>query len=203
MKKLLYLIAALAVGFIISSCEKMDDPFDSEGFMPISEAGIYDNLLPDSTYSYYEIRRFLAYDTTSYSVITSFGANTYTDPIPPIYTGICDSMSQIAYCENIMTIKDNKVKFWTNMSDVSTFIGAIDTKNEALLLAHFMGFFFKYDDKENGIKENGDSYVIHAFRYVSTCSPVQLDRFSIKIYKNGEIWILGKETESKVDGACM
>jgi len=203
MKKLLYLIAALAVGFIISSCEKIEDPFDSEGFEPIVEAGIYDNLLPDSTYSYYEIRRFLAYDTTSYSVITSFGANTYTDSIQPIYIGICDSMSQIAYSENIMSIKDNKVKFWTSISDVTTFLGAIDTKNEALLLAHFMGLFFRFDDKENGIKENTDSYVIHAFRYISTCSPVQLDRFSLKIYKNGEIWILGKETESKVDGACM
>lgn len=49
MKKLLYLIAALAVGFLISSCAKLEGPFDSEGFEPISEAGIYDNLLPDST----------------------------------------------------------------------------------------------------------------------------------------------------------
>jgi len=203
MKKILYLIAALAVGCIIFSCAKLEDPFDSEGFEPIIEAGIYDNLLPDSTYSYYEIRRFLLYDTTSYSVITSFGANTYPDSIQPIYKGICDTMSQVAYCENIMSIKDNHVKFWTNLSDIPTFLGTIDTKNEALLLAHFMGFFFRFDDKENGIKETGDSYVIHAFRYVSTCSPVQLDRFSLKIYRSGEVWILGRETESKVDGACM
>lgn len=185
----------------IGGCEKNE--FSNKGFVPIIEHSIYDSLKPNLNYDYYEIRDHLCYNPSQYKIIGSKGINTFSGTIIPNYEGIRYTTADLCLFINILTIKDNDYKFWVTYSEIKDFLGTIDTKSEALFIAKLNGYYFKYDDKTFGVKEENGKFQIVACKLVSACAPVQTDKFLIEINNLGKITILKQETVSKYENGCI
>jgi hypothetical protein len=104
---------------------------------------------------------------------------------------------------NILTYNGTNYVFLNSYSEILSFLGTIDCAGDALFVAHLNGYYFKYNDREFGIKEDKDGFLIYACKLVSACAPVQTDKFLIKIDFLGNITILEQTVLSKNEKACI
>jgi hypothetical protein len=100
----------------------------------------------------------------------------------------------------IKTFKDNSINYWTTFDSLRIFLGTIDNISEAQFLAYGFGY---YSYEESVFKPAKDGYILIMLRYVSFGMPVQIDRFILKIFKNGEIKILERDIYYKNDYAII
>jgi len=190
----------IVVATILIACEK--DSY--EGFAPIFEESIYDSLQVQGNYNYYEIRNNYCFDSTRYDIIYSEGIKPYTDSVFALANeGVFYSTGDICMYNNIFIYDGTEYFFLKSYSEIISFISPIDCKEDALFLAHLNGYYFKYNDKEFGIKEDLDCFLIYACKITSICAPVQADKFLIKIDFHGNIQILYQTVLYREDNACV
>jgi len=200
MKNKLIVILVIA---IFAACKK-DEKINYEGFEPISEKSVFDSLQLQNDYIYYEIRNNYCSDSTKYSIIFSKGTKPYIDSVfSNPNKGVFYSNGDLCIYNNILTYNSTGYVFLETYTQIINFLGSIDSKGDALFIAHLNGYYFKYNDKEFGIKEDKDGYLIYACKLVSACTPVQTDKFLIKIDIHGNIEILEQSVLSKDDNACI
>lgn len=200
MRNKLIIIAAFT---ILIACEK-DESMSYNGFELIFEESVYDSLQVQGNYEYYEIRNNFCYDSTRYDILYSEGTKPYTDSVFALPNeGVFYSNSDLCMYNNIYIDNGVESYFLKSYSDIITFLGPIDCKGDALFIAHLNGYYFKYNDSEFGIKEDVDGFLIYACMLTSACSPVQTDKFLIKINIEGNIEILEQSVLSKNDNACI
>lgn len=89
----------------------------------------------------------------------------------------------------------------TTRDGVKEFLGEIDTKSDAILLTIANDYHFSTTKKEIGaIKETKDGYEILVTKLVKFCTPIQTDRFLLKVSRNGVVKILKQEVYSTSNG---
>lgn len=198
MKKFLVFMALVT---ILISCE--NDSSDYGVFMPISEQDIYNDLNPALDYDYYEIRNYKCHDVTSYTVVATHGINTSIGTNDEKNEGIVYTTADLCMFNNIMSVKDDQVTFWTTYDQVLEFLGIIDTEGEALFIAHLNGYAFFYNDEKNGIRKISDCYQVSASKLVSMCAPVETDKFLLEISSSGEISVLDQKVLERNETACI
>jgi len=200
MKNKLIIIFMIA---ILAACEK-DEKINDEGFKPISEESVFDSLQLQNDYTYYEIRDNYCFDSTKYHVIYSKGTKPYIDSVfSNPNRGFFYSNGDLCMFNNILTYNGAGYAFLETYTEIINFLGSIDSKGDALFIAHLNRYYFKYNDKEFGIKEDKDGYLVYACKLVSACLPVQTDKFLLKIDRYGNIEILEQTVLSKDDKACI
>jgi hypothetical protein len=188
---------------IFVACEK-DEKINYDGFTPISEESVYDSLQLAEEYVYYEIRDNYCYDSTRYNVISSKGAKPYTDSVfSASNKGVYYSSGNWCVYNNVLIYDGADYVFLGSYSDILNFLGPVDCKGDALFIAHLNGYYFTYNDKESGIKEDNGSFLIYACKLVSMCIPVETDKFLIRVDVDGDIEILKQTVLSKDDNACI
>ena len=193
----------LAAFIFLMACKK-DVIIQHEGFVPISEESVYHSLQVQGNYEYYEIRNNYCFDSTRYDVIYSEGIKPYTDSIfSAANEGVFYSSGDLCMYNNILLYDGNEYRFLNTYADIIDFLGPVDCTGDALFVAHLNGYYFKYDDTEFGIKEVTGGFLIDAFKLISACTPLQTDKFLIKIDRNGEISIQDQAVWFKDDNACI
>lgn len=198
MKRLLIFIVAVT---ILISCEK--DGSDYGVFTPISVEDVYNDLSPASDYNYYEIRNYYCHDVTSYTVVAALGINTSIGTNDEKNEGIVYTNTDLCMFNNIMSVKDDQVTFWTTYDQILEFLGTIDTEGEALFIAHLNGYEFFYNDEKNGIRKVNGSYQVSASKLVSACTPVETDKFLLQIDSSGKISVLDQQVIERNANACI
>jgi len=198
MKNLLFVLLAVSLLF---SCGK--DEISNQGFTPIQEQNIYDSLSPQSNFDYYELRDYACFDSIHFHKISSFGTNPFKDTVKFYSRGVIYAGSTFCTYNVMMTVKGNDVKFLTTLEAMKEFLGTIDNKHKALFIAHLKGYYFRFNDQNNGIKEINGEFQILALKTVRYCLPVQTDRFLLEIDRAGNIKIIKEETFSKEQNACI
>ncbi|KJF43239.1 hypothetical protein [Draconibacterium sediminis] len=200
MRNILIFIATLT--FLIA-CEK-DRDISYEGFVPIFEESIYDSLQVHADYDYYEIRNNVCFDNNSYDIVYSEGTKPYTDSVfAPTNEGVYYSQGDLCAYNNIFIKNGEESYFLTSYSEIIEFLGEVDCKGDALFIAHLNGYYFEYNDIEFGIKEDGDGFLIYACKLTSACTPLQIDKFLIKIDIEGNIVVLEQSVLTKMENACI
>jgi hypothetical protein len=200
MKNILIIILTIA---LLAACKK-EEKENYEGFLPISENSMYNSLQVRENYVYYEIRNNYCSDSTKYDIEFSKGIKPYTDSIySTANKGVFYSNGELCMYNTILTYNGVNYVFVDSYSGMMSFLGTIDCTGDALFIAHLNGYYFKYDDKAFGIKEDKDGFLIYACKLVSACTPVQTDKFLIKIDSLGNITILEQALLSKDEKACI
>jgi hypothetical protein len=199
MKNLLILLMFTS---LIVACKKEEDL--CEGFTPFSETTVFDSLQLSSSYTYYEIRDNSCGDSSIYFIIASKGNKPYTDSIfSGKENGTHYSCVSFCMCCNILTYDGSDYHFISDYEDILDFLGPIGCKGNALFVAHLNGYYFRYNEKEFGLKEVSDGFLIYACKLVSMCTPVQTDKFLIHVDHLGNIKVLKETVLSKDDQACI
>jgi hypothetical protein len=200
MKNTLFVALVLA---LFAACERNEN-IDYGGFEPISEKSVFDSLQLQNDVVYYEIRNNYCFDSTRYRVLYSKGIKPYADSIfSNSNTGVFYSTSDICMFNNILIYNGTGYAFLGTYADIISFLGSIDSKGDALFVAHLNGYNFRYNEKELGIKVVKDGYLIYAYKLVSICAPVETDQFLFKIDNHGNIKILEQSVLSKYDHLCI
>ncbi|SHF88640.1 hypothetical protein SAMN05444483_103103 [Salegentibacter echinorum] len=93
----------------------------------------------------------------------------------------------------------------TTDEELLEFLGSIDSKADALLLALANDYYWTENDIENGaIKETCDgAYELIASKIVSSCVPLQISRFHLRITTSGEIIILDEQVIEYEENLCI
>jgi len=200
MKKLSFLLF-LMVG-LFTACEEGD--FDYKGYEPISEECVFDSLTLQQEMPYYEIRRNLCTHSRYYEVVFSKGEKFYSDSLfSSTGKGINNSNGDICLFFNILTYDGTDYRFLENLPEVLSFLGEIDSKGDAVFWAYLNGYYFIFGDPASGIKQTSDGFFIYAYKLVKMCTPVQIDKFWLKIDKTGNIEVLGEKLFSRIENGCI
>ena len=95
-------------------------------------------------------------------------------------------------------------KYWHSREEISAFLGAIDSKGDALLIAAFNGYFFeKEDTSSSGIRQDEKNYHIIALKVVSRCSPYQVNKVLLEVDQNARLKILDERIHAIDAHACL
>jgi len=200
MKKFSFLLF-LMVG-LSTACEEGD--FDYKGYEPISEEYVFDSLTLQQEMPYYEIRRNLCTHSRYYEVVFSKGEKFYSDSLfSSSGKGINNSNGDICLFFNILTYDGTDYRFLENLPEVLSFLGEIDSKGDAVFWAYLNGYYFIFGDPASGIKQTSDGFLIYAYKLVKMCTPVQIDKFWLKIDKTGNIEVLGEKLFSRIENGCI
>lgn len=93
---------------------------------------------------------------------------------------------------------------WDSIDALKAFLGPVDSEEEAALLVNANGFSWEPDNKEAGaIRQVGEEYELIALKTVRFCTPVQMDRFLIRIDRGGGLGILGEQVFTRMDNSCV
>lgn len=84
------------------------------------------------------------------------------------------------------------------------FLGDINTRSEALLVAFSNGYYFSDNNLETGAyKAVSDGYELIGLKMVRDCTPLQTNRYHLKAKTNGELIVLDEEVYSVDENACV
>ncbi len=174
--------------------EDLKNQFDINKFAPIppayhiQRASLYNKIIPDSNYDYWEVRflgKIETYkgDRSKYSsVAKQYKCNSgfFAECAP----GVCYT--------SIVALKNGKAKFVCNEKDLQSFIGRIDNLEEALLIAKTHNLWFDEKDKRGGAYiKTKDGYLLYLLDYSST--PVTYNSVETIINKNGYLKVINKQ----------
>ncbi len=109
-----------------------------------------------------------------------------------------------SYCARYIRYqRSDDIGLVTTAEDVLTFVGEINTRSDALLLAYAYGYGFDTENIEiGGIKETANGYEVLSSALVSICDPVQIDKFHLSISRSGIIEIISQEVYA-INNGCL
>jgi hypothetical protein len=176
------------------SCNKdsLNPPFE-----PIAKETMYDSMQPKESYDYFEIREYSCYDSINYGIVYSNGNKISSDTSIIINREESINMGNMCKSYIILARKNSEYYEYTTYNGIKDFIGNIDSKGDALFLVTLNGYYFRYNDQKSGIRCNGSTYQIYAFKLIKTCAPTQTDLFLLEINSLGNIKILMRKVYSK------
>lgn len=169
--------------------------------IPALEDLDFDAVQPAFIVRYWELRR------TGVSATTIGSAGTEPDSIILDWIDN-DSGFHVEclpeYCAYyIVTFAGDVIDIWDTVDELRTFLGAIDTPEEAILLAFGLGYNWGHDIASGAIKETADGYELRLLKLVSDCDPIQTDLFHLSISTAGDVTILSQEAWEVLDGWCI
>jgi hypothetical protein len=196
---------------LISSACKDDDSKISvnlDEFEQITEEYPYTNVSTKQAIDYWELVSSLSSEEALFSAGTKcvnssseaaciYNFNAAISENTGFSTGCLPS-----YCFKYIRYQSkDEISLVTNADDLIKFLGEIDTKSDAILLTSAYNYYFYTTKKEAGaIKEVKDGYEILTTQLVKFCSPIQTNRFLLKVSRNGKIKILKEEIYSSSNG---
>jgi hypothetical protein len=179
-------------------------------FEAIPESSFYDNIIPEAPVDYFEIVTYLD------EIIFSFSQGE-----------LCADAEDMANCINefdnliaedgfvisclpagcytfIRQQTDGINQLITTDEELLEFLGSIDSKGDALLLALANDYYWSINDIENGAIKNACSgYELIVSKIVSSCAPLQINRFRLRITPSGQIIILDQEVIEFDENLCI
>ena len=183
---------------------------DCGEFEAIPESSFYEDINPAEQVDYFEIVTYLD------EIIYSFSQGELCIDAPDKPNCINEFENLIADdgfvisclpagCYTFIRQQTDGVnQLITTDEELLQFLGDIDSKGDALLLAFANDYYWNPNNIANGaIKDVCDGYELVVSKIVSSCSPLQIDRFSLKITPSGEIIILDQEVIEFDQNACI
>lgn len=203
----------LLMMIFLISCDK-DDPgidVDLNKFEQITENYPFDELVPASEDLYWELI-FSTYDdeqvvATGGDKCGDAGEEDCVDGFDALVSkdeGFGFGSASMTYFYYLKYQTESENVLVTTYNGLLNFLGEIDSEGDALLLAVANGYSFNTSNKQGGaIRQTKNGYEVLATRLVSACSPVQTNRYHLKITTEGEVIILDEEVLDIMENGCI
>lgn len=210
MKNIIFLL----VIFALISCSS-DDAITTDGFEPITERYPFHDLDPAVATNYWQFNYVLANggDDNEEEIIIQEGV-------------LCDQAEKSLCVKEFIELQpefgfasgclpglcfyylkyqaDNQNKLVASIDELLKFLGTINTKEEALLWGRANGYRFGVNNIKTGaIKVTNPGFELIVLKTVSFCTPIQSNRYHLKIKPNGDIEILKEEVFSRDENSCV
>lgn len=108
------------------------------------------------------------------------------------------------YCfKYFVSLKGALIVTWTTIEGVREFLGTIDSRVEAAILAKAHGYHWASAKETAAIRDIGGGYELIVLALVKFCSPVEYDRFVLRIGASGDVRILRRQIWHVDKDACI
>ena len=199
---------------ILISCSSNDEDFktDESGFNSVPENYTYAEINPSINSDYIEFIRKMIEEEYILGTTGDLcsGENTENSSCVEDFANITSDRGFYYGClpgscfYYIKAQSDSENFIVDNREELLQFLGDIDTRSEALLIAFTNGYYFPVDNLETGaFKEVNDGFELIGLSVVSDCVPLQTNRYRLKVKKNGELIILQEEVFSVDENSCI
>lgn len=187
-----------------------DQISDCGEFEAIPESSFYESIKPEEPVDYFEIVTYLD------EIIFSFSQGELCPDAQDMVNCIDEFNNLIA--EDGFVISCLPVGCYTFLrhqtdginqivetdEELLSFLGSIDSKGDALIWALANDYYWNINNIENGaVKEACEGYELVVSKIVSSCTPLQIDRFHLRISSSGEITILDQEVIDYDENLCI
>jgi hypothetical protein len=108
-----------------------------------------------------------------------------------------------AYCYKYIVAVNGAVRAYATAAALQTFLGSIESMEEAALVAHARNLYWSAETGDTGFLATSSGWEIVALELVKACAPVQTDRVHILVRRDGNVSELGREVHSKLENACI
>lgn len=111
-----------------------------------------------------------------------------------------------AYCYRyIVTVEDGAIGTIRSAAGVRDFLGAIRTREEAILLLSARDYLWwdGEEDENTGVRAVSDGWDLVVLELVRTCTPVQTDRVRFRVHDDGDITERAREVWERHENACV
>ena len=218
MKKIsLYWNVSLILFFVMMGCTVTDDIY-REPLWPDIDLSLYrqyevnwDNLKPSEEIDYWELRPI-----SDHSAILKAGdkcknATNRETCIAEFDALRTDSgFGEICYLRfscirYVVTNQGGNNRLWDTLEELKSFLGTIDSKEEAILLAEGDGFFISCAISGHpscfpgGIREIDGEYEMIVQKQISFCGPHQMNRYLIRIDTSTGLRVLREQISHRND----
>ena len=210
MKNIIFLL----VIFALISCSS-DDAITTDGFEPITERYPFHDLDPAVATNYWQLNYVLANggDDNEEEIIIQKGVlcdnaensmcKDEFKELQPEFGFAPSCLPGLCYLY-LKYQADNQNYLVASKAELLEFLGTINTKEEALLWTRANGYYFQVDNIEAGaVKTTKTNFELIVLKTVSYCTPVQSNRYHLKIKPNGDIEILKEEVFSRDENSCV
>ncbi|RKS53772.1 hypothetical protein BC962_2028 [Gillisia mitskevichiae] len=187
-----------------------DTPSDCGEFVAIPESSFYNEIIPKDPVDYFEIVNYLD------EILFSFSQGELCADAVDMVACINEFNNLIAEegfyisclpagCYTFIRHQTDGVnQLVSTDEELLDFLGSIDSKGDALLLALSNDYYWSTNNMENGaIKEACTGYELIVNKIVSYCTPLQIDRFHLSITPSAEIIILDQEVIEFEENLCI
>ena len=190
------------------SCASFNDPSQYD-LLPAFTALTFSEVTPSTTVDLWELREttpagahrvvatggLLGRGAVAPALLAQFDATRPSSGFDPTCAP--------AYCyKYFISLQGSLVTVWTRVEEAHTFLGTIDNRVEAALLAKAHGFYWEDSKETAGIRDIGAGYELVVLALVKICQPVQYDRFLIRVSSTGKLEILRRQVWMR-DNACI
>jgi hypothetical protein len=108
------------------------------------------------------------------------------------------------YCfKYVVTLEGSTVRTWTTVPELVEFMGPIDNRVEAAIVAKANAYYWTQEEGTGGIRELSDGFELVVLEMVRSCAPVQVDRLVISISATGTQRVLRREVWTKDNNSCV
>lgn len=109
-----------------------------------------------------------------------------------------------AYCyKYLVSLSGTTIRTWTTFQEAQAFLGTIDNRVEAAILAKADGFFWETPKETAAIRDLPDGYELALLRLVNFCAPIRYDRFRIRIHASGSLILVKRELWRERKNECF
>jgi len=202
------LLVSSAVGCDVVGVEGFAD-FGRFDEIPALEMLDYSNVEPARSYDVWELRE--SFEGVTQEVIGA-GGTTGRGGLDPAVLAEFESIGATFgfgnYClpgscsRFIVSVRGDLIEVWRNAAEVRSFLGPIDTREDAILLALAHGYTWGDVKETAAIREVGTTYELVVVRMVKFCAPVETDRYLLQVRADGRLTELKSEIWAQSD-ACI
>lgn len=219
MKKFLFAI------LMITACNKeystetaiLKEPevLNTEDFTKVEISSILSTLKPTTAFDYAELRLSAGQGPLGnelYSVMATAGDRSALNgtcldlikKLPVTESGFAEDCTPICNFNYVMAVQNNgEVKVINSIDGLKSYLGSIDSEDDAEILALANGYEFDYNNKDAaGVKKTSDGFDILCKKRVHDCHPIQYNRFWLHVSSDGNITIKEEIIYSTLD-ACI
>jgi len=205
----------LIVAMLLFSCSDDDDGIkvNLDDFEAITEDFPFNDLHPATNFDYFELIRAIVNSPEAPNneyILSSSGELCSAETCKTNFEQMTADRGFGPDClpgscfNYIKAQKNDQFSIINSKEGLKDFLGTIDTAGDALLWVRTNGYYWDLSDIANGaIKETEDGFELIMLQTVKYCTPLQTNRFHLKIDYDGTISILAEEVAEFDKNACV
>ena len=193
---------------MLLACSSFMDVEKFELLAPFEELPL-STITTAAPYDLWELR---AYRVSGTHAVIAGGGTVSRSAVPPALLAEFDDTESLSGFDPgclpstcykyFVTLKGAVIDTWTSIQEVRAFLGTIDSRVEAAVMAKAHGYYWEAPTESAGIRDIDGEYELVVLDLVEFCEPVQIDRFLLRISTTGEVRILKQQTWD-VSGGCI
>lgn len=103
----------------------------------------------------------------------------------------------------VASLRGAALETWETAARLRSFLGPIDSREEAMLLAVAEGYHWRGGKETGAIRERTGGWDLVALRMVNSCDPVRTDQFLLRVTADGRVTVLDSQIWQSTDGVCI